>query len=237
MGLATARCLAEDGARVAVVGRSADVLVRRRRGTRATAVAPRPSASWRTPGDAARVDELFIEIGERLERPAQRSDQHRRARRRRHVRSAHRRTMAGGGRRRRDGHGALRARCTAIAAPRGLGAHRQLLCAFDAAAERHAARVHRGQGDGEQRVEESVALLAKDEILVNVVSPGSIATEALVGWAATVGVDGTRSLRADGSDRRTLRSSGAPAPRRAPQRDRARRGFPCLTAQFVHDRS
>ena len=27
MGLATARCLAEDGARVAVVGRSADVLV------------------------------------------------------------------------------------------------------------------------------------------------------------------------------------------------------------------
>ncbi len=33
-------------------------------------------------------------------------------------------------------------------------------------------------------------LLAKDEILVNVVSPGSIASEALVGWAASVGVDG-----------------------------------------------
>jgi len=33
-------------------------------------------------------------------------------------------------------------------------------------------------------------LLAKDEILVNVVSPGSIATESLVGWATSVGVDG-----------------------------------------------
>ena len=33
-------------------------------------------------------------------------------------------------------------------------------------------------------------VLARDEILVNVVSPGSIASEALVGWAASVGVDG-----------------------------------------------
>lgn len=32
--------------------------------------------------------------------------------------------------------------------------------------------------------------LAKDEILVNVVSPGSIASESLVGWAKSVGVDG-----------------------------------------------
>jgi NAD(P)-dependent dehydrogenase (short-subunit alcohol dehydrogenase family) len=33
-------------------------------------------------------------------------------------------------------------------------------------------------------------LLAKDEILVNVVSPGSVASESLVGWASSVGVDG-----------------------------------------------
>ncbi|HME49242.1 SDR family NAD(P)-dependent oxidoreductase [Mycobacterium sp.] len=33
-------------------------------------------------------------------------------------------------------------------------------------------------------------LLATDEILVNVVSPGSIASESLVGWASSVGVDG-----------------------------------------------
>jgi NAD(P)-dependent dehydrogenase (short-subunit alcohol dehydrogenase family) len=34
-------------------------------------------------------------------------------------------------------------------------------------------------------------LLARDEILVNVVSPGSIASEALLGWADSVGVDGS----------------------------------------------
>ncbi len=33
-------------------------------------------------------------------------------------------------------------------------------------------------------------LLAPDEIMVNVVSPGSIASEALVAWAQSVGVDG-----------------------------------------------
>jgi len=33
--------------------------------------------------------------------------------------------------------------------------------------------------------------LAKDEIMVNVVSPGSIASEALRGWADSVGVDGS----------------------------------------------
>jgi 3-oxoacyl-[acyl-carrier protein] reductase len=34
-------------------------------------------------------------------------------------------------------------------------------------------------------------LLARDQIMVNVVSPGSIASEALVGWAESVGVDGS----------------------------------------------
>jgi 3-oxoacyl-[acyl-carrier protein] reductase len=38
-------------------------------------------------------------------------------------------------------------------------------------------------------------LLAKDEILVNVVSPGSIASESLVGWATSMGVDGTDPYR------------------------------------------
>ena len=33
--------------------------------------------------------------------------------------------------------------------------------------------------------------LAKDEIMVNVVSPGSIASESLAGWAESVGVDGS----------------------------------------------
>lgn len=34
-------------------------------------------------------------------------------------------------------------------------------------------------------------LLAKDEILVNVVSPGSFASEGLLNWAAEVGIDGS----------------------------------------------
>jgi len=38
-------------------------------------------------------------------------------------------------------------------------------------------------------------LLAKDEILVNVVSSGSIASESLVGWASSAGVDGTDPYR------------------------------------------
>ncbi len=37
--------------------------------------------------------------------------------------------------------------------------------------------------------------LAKDEILVNVVSPGSIASESLRGWAESVGVDGAIPMR------------------------------------------
>ena len=38
-------------------------------------------------------------------------------------------------------------------------------------------------------------LLAKDEILVNVVSPGAIASESLVGWAKSLGVDGDNPYR------------------------------------------
>ncbi|OBF13434.1 SDR family oxidoreductase [Mycobacterium sp. ACS4331] len=40
-------------------------------------------------------------------------------------------------------------------------------------------------------VSKNLALsLARDEILVNVISPGSVASEGLVGWARSVGVDG-----------------------------------------------
>jgi 3-oxoacyl-[acyl-carrier protein] reductase len=38
-------------------------------------------------------------------------------------------------------------------------------------------------------------LLAPDEILVNVVSPGSVASEALVGWARSVGAEGDDPYR------------------------------------------
>ena len=38
-------------------------------------------------------------------------------------------------------------------------------------------------------------LLAPEEILVNVISPGSVASEALVGWAKTVGIDSADPYR------------------------------------------
>ena len=41
----------------------------------------------------------------------------------------------------------------------------------------------------------SALQLAKDEILVNAVSPGGIASESLVGWATSVGVDASDPYR------------------------------------------
>jgi 3-oxoacyl-[acyl-carrier protein] reductase len=79
-------------------------------------------------------------------------------------------------------------------------------------------------------------LLAPDEIMVNVVSPGSIASEALVGWAGSVGVDGRGPLCADGRHRQALRASGAHAPRGSARGDRPRRRVSRITAQLVHDR-
>ena len=81
----------------------------------------------------------------------------RRAQRGRHLRRPHRRPVAAGRRRGRDGHGALRPVGTAAAAQGGVGADRQLLGALDAAAERHPARLHGGQGDGHEHLQEPVA--------------------------------------------------------------------------------
>src|ERR1700722_10519038 len=72
-------------------------------------------------------------------------------------------------------------------------------------------------------------LLAEDEILVNVVSPGSIASESLVGWATSVGVDG--------SDRRALRASRSSAAGGSAGRNGFGDGIFGVAAQLVHDRS
>ena len=79
-------------------------------------------------------------------------------------------------------------------------------------------------------------LLAKDEILVNVVSPGSIASESLVGWANSVGVDGNDPYRPDGRHRQAFRSSGAHAPGGPAGGNRAGRRVPRVAAQLLHDR-
>ena len=79
-------------------------------------------------------------------------------------------------------------------------------------------------------------LLAKDEIMVNVVSPGSIASEALRGWGGLGGRRRQRPLRADGRHRQALRSPGASASRRPARGDRACRRVSRVEAQLVHDR-
>lgn len=53
-----------------------------------------------------------------------------------------------------------------------------------------AATVVLGGGRSEQHLRESVAALAKDVFMVNVVSPGSFSSQASRGWAGTVGVNG-----------------------------------------------
>lgn len=78
--------------------------------------------------------------------------------------------------------------------------------------------------------------LAPDEIMVNVVSPGSILSESLAGWGRLGWHRRRRSLRGDDRHRQTLRASSAPTPCRPPRRDRARRRLSGFPAQLLHDR-
>src|SRR5271170_3893433 len=111
------------------------------------------------------------------------------------LRGSERRAVEPGFRRRRDGHGALRA-CGPPAAPAGgVGTDRQLLGALE---QRQSVILpaYTAAKAALTSVSKNLSLLlAKDEILVNVVSPGSIASESLVGWAASVGVDGNDPYR------------------------------------------
>jgi 3-oxoacyl-[acyl-carrier protein] reductase len=155
MGLAAARCLADDGARVAIVARSRADLDR---------------------AAADLTDRGSPDAGRQLRRPG-------------------RRAVAAGFRRRRGGHGALRAFGSSATSEGGVGADRQLFRALHPASKRHTAGVHRGQSGADEYLQNLSLLLATDEILVNVVSPGSIASESLVGWAKSVGVDGDDPYR------------------------------------------
>ena len=147
MGLAAARYLAEDGARVAVVGRTKEVLDRaaadlRDRGS------PDALALVADTADDSQVQQVFAELGDRW-------------------------------------GGELNILVNAVG-PTVRGTFDDLT-----------------DDDRRQAVDEGVMgmvhcvraalplLLARDEILVNVVSPGSIASDALLGWAESVGVDGS----------------------------------------------
>jgi 3-oxoacyl-[acyl-carrier protein] reductase len=138
MGLAAARCLADDGARVAIVGRTKDVLEKAAKYL-ADRGSPDALAVFADTGDAAAVQQVFDEIGERW-------------------------------------NGELNVLINAV----GPGTRGT----FDDLTD------EQWREPFDDGVMGMVLLLAPDEILVNVVSPVSIASEALLGWAQSVGVDG-----------------------------------------------
>ncbi|MDR3661481.1 MAG: SDR family oxidoreductase [Mycobacterium sp.] len=190
MGLATARCLAEDGARVAIVGRSAEVLDR-------AAIELVRCGSPEAFGievdvtDAAAVDEAFAGLGRRWDGglnvlintvgPSaagtfeQLTDDQWRAAVDDGVMSM--------------------VHCVRAAIPLLRNAGWARVVNFSAHSTQRQSIMLPAYTAAKAMVN-SVSknlslLLAKDEILVNVVSPGSIASEALVGWADSVGVDGS----------------------------------------------
>jgi NAD(P)-dependent dehydrogenase (short-subunit alcohol dehydrogenase family) len=190
MGLATARCLAEDGARVALVGRSAEVL-----DTAAEELgrigSPDAIGVVADIGDAAHVDQVFAELGERWDGQLnvlvntvgpsaagtfeQLTDEQWRA------------AVD-------DGVMGM-VRCVRSALPLLRNAEWARIVNFSAHSTQRQSVMLPAYTAAKSMVN-SVSknlslLLAKDEILVNVVSPGSIASEALLGWADSVGVDGT----------------------------------------------
>jgi 3-oxoacyl-[acyl-carrier protein] reductase len=189
MGLATARCLADEGARVAVVGRSRDAL-----DSAVTDMTGRgsPDALGLVAdiGDAAAVDKVFAELGERWGGELNvlvntvgpgaagtfedlTDDQWRQS-----VE---------------DGVLGM-VRCVRSALPLLRKAQWARIVNFSAhSTQRQSVMLpaYTAAKSMLTSVSKNLSLLlAKDEILVNVVSPGSIASESLVGWAKSVGVDG-----------------------------------------------
>lgn len=194
MGLATARCLAEDGARIAVVGRSAQVLDEAAAELR-NCGSPEAFGVVADIGDAASVDEVFAELAARWDGGLnvlintvgpgaagnfeELTDEQWRA------------TID-------DGAMGM-VRCVRAALPLLRQADWARIVNFSAHSTQRQSIMLPAYTAAKAMVN-SVSknlslLLAKDEILVNVVSPGSIASEALLGWAATVGVDGTDPYR------------------------------------------
>src|ERR1700730_470304 len=180
MGLATARCLADEGARVAVVGRSRDAL-----DSAVTDLSGRGSpdalALVADIGDAGAVDKVFADLGERWDGELNvlintvgpgaagsfevLSDE-----------QWHRAVE--------DGVMGM-VRCVRSALPLLRKAHWARIVNFSAhSTQRQSVMLpaYTAAKSMLTSVSKNLSLLlAKDEILVNVVSPGSIASESLVG--------------------------------------------------------
>lgn len=189
MGLATARCLADDGARVAVVGRTREVLDAAaadltRRGS------PDAIGLVADMCDAAQVDDLFAQLSERWDGELNM------------LVNAAGPTVVGGFEDLTDDQwrtavddGAMgMVRCVRAALPLLRRASWARIVNFSAHSTQRQSVILPAYTAAKAMVtsisKNLSLLLAPDEILVNVVSPGSIASEALIGWAESVGVDG-----------------------------------------------
>jgi 3-oxoacyl-[acyl-carrier protein] reductase len=189
MGLATARCLAEEGARVAVVGRSKPKL-----DSAVADLAGRGSPDALGVAadicDVGQVDLVFAELGQRWDgelnvlintvgpgAPGSFED------------------LTDEQWREAVEHGVMgMVRCVRSALPLLRKAHWARIVNFSAhSTQRQSVMLpaYTAAKSMLTSVSKNLSLLlAKDEILVNVVSPGSIASESLLGWAKSVGVDG-----------------------------------------------
>jgi 3-oxoacyl-[acyl-carrier protein] reductase len=189
MGLATARCLAEEGARVAVVGRTQAAL-----DSAVTDLTDRGSPDavglLADIGDTGEVDKVFAEVGQRWGgelnvlvntvgpgAPGGFEDL---------TDEQWRQSVE-------DGVLGM-VRCVRSALPLLRTAQWARIVNFSAhSTQRQSVMLpaYTAAKSMLTSVSKNLSLmLAKDEILVNVVSPGSIASESLVGWAKSVGVDG-----------------------------------------------
>jgi 3-oxoacyl-[acyl-carrier protein] reductase len=189
MGLAAARCLAEDGARVALVGRSETKL-----DSAVTDLTARGAADAlglvADIRDAEQVDKVFADLGERWDGELN------------VLVNTVGPGAAGGFESLTDDQwreavedGVLgMVRCVRTALPLLRKAQWARIVNFSAhSTQRQSVMLpaYTAAKSMLTSVSKNLSLLlAKDEILVNVVSPGSIASEALVGWATSVGIDG-----------------------------------------------
>ncbi|WP_396921456.1 SDR family NAD(P)-dependent oxidoreductase [Mycolicibacterium sp.] len=193
MGSATAQCLAEDGARVAVVGRCREVL-------EAAALdltgrgSPDAVAIVADISDPTQVDRAFAEVGERWGEL-----------------NALVNTVGPGAagnfeeltdaqwQEAFDAGLMGMVRCVRAALPLLRRAEWARIVNFSAhSTQRQSTRLpaYTAAKAAVTSVSKNLSLLlAKDEIMVNVVSPGSISSEALLAWADSVGVDGADPYR------------------------------------------
>jgi 3-oxoacyl-[acyl-carrier protein] reductase len=189
MGLAAARCFADDGARVALVGRTADVLDKAAKDLTDRG-SPDALGLVADTGDVEAVQRVFDEIGERWNGELNilinavgpgtqgtfedlTDDQWREAFD--------------------DGVMGM-VHCVRSALPLLRKARWARIVNFSAHSTQRQTVIlpaYTAAKAALTSISKNLSLLlAKEEILVNVVSPGSIASEALVGWAESVGVDG-----------------------------------------------